>query len=290
MTLMNDRSILKKVCTFSLAAALLAAAGGWTAAPAQKTPVRSAKVLEKAAAENDALQYSLRWTFGRKEQKGWYLYVPLIKHTIGTDAAPGSEGFAAAVREWQQRRGLRADAIIDRTTLFDLIEFWQSRRIRPVVEASEETLLTVDIPNFYDPTRSLELRMVEKEAFRAYREMVRAAAADESLGLKTDKEGNLSEDEPFLKLISTYRSPAYQAELRKREPDAGRAQIAYVSPHFTGRALDIYVGGEPVSTKDYNRLIQIRHPVYGWLVRNAERFGFYPYFYEPWHWEYVGKE
>jgi LAS superfamily LD-carboxypeptidase LdcB len=25
---------------------------------------------------------------------------------------------------------------------------------------------------------------------------------------------------------------------------------------------------------------------YRWLVRNAERFGFCPYFYEPWHWEY----
>ncbi|HZH32789.1 MAG TPA: hypothetical protein VEY11_18625 [Pyrinomonadaceae bacterium] len=25
---------------------------------------------------------------------------------------------------------------------------------------------------------------------------------------------------------------------------------------------------------------------YRWPVRNAERFGFRPYFYEPWHWEY----
>jgi LAS superfamily LD-carboxypeptidase LdcB len=61
------------------------------------------------------------------------------------------------------------------------------------------------------------------------------------------------------------------------------------SPHFTGRALDIYVGGEPVSTKDDNRAIQTQTKAYRWLVKNAAHFGFRPYFYEPWHWEYVGK-
>ena len=25
-----------------------------------------------------------------------------------------------------------------------------------------------------------------------------------------------------------------------------------------------------------------------WLVQNADKFGFRPYFYEPWHWEYAG--
>ena len=59
------------------------------------------------------------------------------------------------------------------------------------------------------------------------------------------------------------------------------------SPHFTGRALDLYVGGDPVDTKDANRAIQVTTPAYKWLVRNADRFGFRPYFYEPWHWEYV---
>jgi len=46
------------------------------------------------------------------------------------------------------------------------------------------------------------------------------------------------------------------------------------------------VGGEPVSTDDRNRAIQVNTKVYQWLVKNAESFGFYPYFYEPWHWEY----
>jgi LAS superfamily LD-carboxypeptidase LdcB len=51
--------------------------------------------------------------------------------------------------------------------------------------------------------------------------------------------------------------------------------------------LDLYVGGSPVDTKDSNRAIQVNTPAYRWLVQNAERFGFRPYFYEPWHWEYV---
>jgi LAS superfamily LD-carboxypeptidase LdcB len=31
-----------------------------------------------------------------------------------------------------------------------------------------------------------------------------------------------------------------------------------------------------------------RQPTYRWLVRNAGRFGFVPYVFEPWHWEWVG--
>ena len=83
--------------------------------------------------------------------------------------------------------------------------------------------------------------------------------------------------------------PPIQEQLRRQSPNAGSAGLAVNSPHFTGRALDLYVGGDPVDTKDANRAIQVNTPVYKWLVRNAARFGFRPYFYEPWHWEYVGE-
>src|SRR5258707_428721 len=63
-------------------------------------------------------------------------------------------------------------------------------------------------------------------------------------------------------------------------------RLAVNSPHFTGRALDLYVGGDPVDTGDANRAVQVNTPVYKWLVKNADKFGFYPYYYEPWHWEY----
>ncbi len=90
----------------------------------------------------------------------------------------------------------------------------------------------------------------------------------------------------WLKIISAYRTPEYQAELRKQNPNASRAALGMNSPHFTGRALDLYVGGMPVGTEDTNRAIQVNSEVYRWLVKNADRFGFKPYFYEPWHWEY----
>ncbi len=256
-------------------------------ASAQTKPVKIIKDFTKAAGQNDKLQYSLDWKFGSKPQKGWYLYVPLIQQTLKTVAEPQSPEFAKEIYAWQVKNGLKADGILHQKTLFLFIGYWQSRRIKPIVLAKDEQLLTAPISNFYDPTRNVELLKVEKETFAAYKKMIVAAIADKSLGLRLDEEGNLSEDEKFLKLISTYRSPEYQAGLRKKEPDAGSAQIAFVSPHFTGRALDIYVGGEPVTTKDFNRLIQIKTPAYKWLVKNAGKFGFYPYFYEPWHWEYV---
>jgi LAS superfamily LD-carboxypeptidase LdcB len=109
--------------------------------------------------------------------------------------------------------------------------------------------------------------------------MLKAAGADPAF--------RLSPADKYLKIISAYRSQDYQNQLRRQSPSAGRAGLAITSHHLTGRALDLYVGGDPVSTKDENRAIQIKTPAYRWLVKNASRFGFQPYFYEPWHWEYV---
>jgi LAS superfamily LD-carboxypeptidase LdcB len=117
--------------------------------------------------------------------------------------------------------------------------------------------------------------------------MVAAAIADPTLNLAHTPDGELAATEKFLKILSAFRSREYQDQLRRQSPGAGSAGLAVNSPHFTGRALDLYVGGDPVDTKDSNRAIQVKTPVYQWLVRNAERFGFRPYFYEPWHWEYV---
>ena len=116
---------------------------------------------------------------------------------------------------------------------------------------------------------------------------VAAAIADPSLKLAHTPQGELLPTEKYFKIISSFRSPEYQEQLRRQSPGAGSAGLAVHSPHFTGRALDLYVGGDPVDTKDANRAIQVKTPAYQWLVRNAARFGFRPYFYEPWHWEYV---
>ncbi len=240
-----------------------------------------------AAAENARLRAELEWTFGGKTQHGWYLYVPLIKETLGTEKAEETRAFAAALARWQKSNGLTANGILDGPTLLRFIEVWQSRRIKDKTVAAPDKLLTAPIADFYDPTRAEELRKVEQQTYAAYKRMVAAAA--QSLKLGRTRDGSLSTDEKYLKIVSAFRSPEYQEKLRQASPNSGPAGLAKVSPHFTGRALDLYVGGDPVSTEDSNRKLQINTRAYLWLVKNADKFGFRPYFYEPWHWEYVGQ-
>ena len=241
-----------------------------------------------AATRNATLRNELNWVFGRKPQRGWYLYVPLITRLIDTKDEAHTDGFAKALERWQKRKGLAANGILDNTTLYTMVSDWQGRRLKDKTPARPDQLLTAPRSDFYDPARVDELRQVEKETYAAYKRMVAAAVADRSLKLG-GANGELASSERYLKIISSFRSREYQDKLRRESPNAGSAGLAVNSPHFSGRALDIYVGGEPVDTNDRNRAIQVQTPVYQWLVRNAERFGFRPYYYEPWHWEYVGK-
>ena len=241
----------------------------------------------KAAVENSRLRNSLQWTFGGKAQNGWNIYVPLISDTIGTDSGPDSAEFALAISKWQERSGLASTGVLDRDTLESFTKYWQSQRLGRAGLSLTDSLLVAPIGEFFDPTRSPDLLQLERGTYAAYKRMIAAAAKDLRRELKITNSGVLASDEKFLRIISAYRSPEYQESLRKKEPNAGRAALAVNSPHSTGHALDIYVGGEPVKTLDSNRLVQIQTPAYKWLVKNARRFGFYPYFYEPWHWEYV---
>lgn len=238
------------------------------------------------------LRTDLNWMFGSKQQRGWYLYTPLINRLLDTKHPPDSKGFAAAVARWQKKSGLVPSGELGDETLYKMIVEWQDRRIKDRTPAQTNQLLTAPIRDFYDPTRAEELRSVERDTYFAYKRMVAAALADRSLGLSRNPKGakgELAPGEKYLKIISAFRSREYQEKLRRESPNAGTAGLAVNSPHFTGRALDLYVGGDPVDTRDSNRAVQVQTRVYLWLVRNAERFGFRPYFYEPWHWEYVGK-
>ena len=246
------------------------------------TPPASANTstaFSEAAAQNSVLRNEVDWTFGGKQQRGWYLYDLLIGKTLNTPHDAVSNDFAAALAKWQKKKGLHSAGLLDQTSLMALVSHWQSNRLKSRTPATADQLILAPASDFYDPGRAVELRQVQRDTYAAYKEMLAAAYADPALNLKpTDK---------YLKIISAFRSPEYQEQLRRQSPNAGRAGLAVNSPHFTGRALDIYVGGSPVDTKDSNRAIQVNTPAYRWLVRNAERFGFRPYFYEPWHWEYV---
>jgi D-alanyl-D-alanine carboxypeptidase len=249
----------------------------------------TAALFAEAVERNTLFKYELEWAFGGKRQHGWYLYVPLISRLIETDANTAPHHFASALARWQQAAGLRADGVLDDETLYRMVSTWQGSRLKEKTPAEAHQLLLAPSSDFYDPSRPEELRQVERETYAAYKRLVAAAVADRSLGLSANAGGELAASEKYLKIISSFRSRAYQDRLRAASPHSGRAGLAVHSPHFTGRALDIYVGGEPVETRDSNRALQVQTRVYQWLVRNADRFGFRPYYYEPWHWEYVGE-
>ena len=240
-----------------------------------------------AAARNAILRNELIWTFGRKLQRGWYLYDLLISQTLKTDSDTSTPEFAEALANWQQRTGLEPSGALDEDSFMAMVSEWQGNRLKSRTLAEPHQLVTLPATDFYDLERLVELRQVERNAYVAYKEMIAAALADPRLKLDRNEPNDLAPTERFFKIISSFRTREYQEWLRQRSPNAGSAGLAVNSPHFTGRALDIYVGGDPVDTRDSNRAIQVNSPAYKWLVRNAERFGFRPYFYEPWHWEYV---
>ena len=252
-----------------------------------KTTATSSSAFATAAIENASLKNELSWTFGGKQQRGWYLYDLLIGKTLDSSHDSDTSDFAAAVARWQKRSGLGANGVFDENSLMRMISQWQSNRLKTRGVADASQLLVGPPADFYDPGRAEELRQVERNTYAAYKQMVAAAIADPSLNLAHTSRDELAPKEKYFKIVSAFRSPTYQDELRRKSPNSGTAGLAVNSPHFTGRALDLYVGGDPVDTRDANRAIQVNTPAYRWLVRNAERFGFRPYFYEPWHWEYV---
>jgi zinc D-Ala-D-Ala carboxypeptidase len=243
-------------------------------------------VFAAAALRNIDLKQNMQWTFGGKAQRGWSIYESLLCQLLNVEATNGDD-FAANLARWQKSEGLAANGILDDASLAAIIKKWQSNRLKTSGYPAPEELTVAPAADFWDASRAAEMRQVERETYAAYKKMVAAAIADKSLNLATDANGNLAASEKYLKIVSAFRSREYQAKLRQASPNSGRAGLAVNSPHFTGRALDIYVGGEPVTTRDDNRALQVRTPVYKWLVKNAARFGFKPYFYEPWHWEYA---
>jgi hypothetical protein len=244
--------------------------------------------FDAAASTNMEMKTRLEWSFGGKLQYGWDLYGPLIGNMIGAGIEAAASEFAMRLSLWQKENGLEPTGVLDSRTWSQMMSKFQSRRINSRLYPDPSQLVTIPISDCYDPTRAEELRSAERETFAAYKRMVAAAVADRSLGLQVSGDGQLAPNEKLLKIISAFRSREYQEQLRRQSPHSGRAGLAINSPHFTGRALDLYVGGEPVNTKDANRALQTQGAVYRWLVKNAARFGFQPYFYEPWHWEYVG--
>ena len=243
----------------------------------------------RAAADyNAAASTSLALSpFGRAES-GWTLYGPQIAQTIQTGCAPDSEGFAQALARWQTVQGITPDGAVTVAAFQALKGVWQEQR--PFVmlrvagicpagtdEAGLETLRP-------DETLGDKVVMLRPGALAALRRMTAAARLEvpEARG-----------DPDLLKAFSGYRNPVADDARCLREHNCQGMVRAQCSVHRTGVALDLNVGFAPGfmadSAADANRLFQSRTQTYRWLVRNAKRFGFVNYVFEPWHWEWTGE-
>ncbi|MBE7217673.1 MAG: D-alanyl-D-alanine carboxypeptidase family protein, partial [Caulobacteraceae bacterium] len=94
-------------------------------------------------------------------------------------------------------------------------------------------------------------------------------------------------DPRLLALVSGWRGPDEEAARCAAGGCDGRVR-ASCSAHRTGAALDLWLGDPPTSTDPASRRAKAASPAYHWLVANADRFGFVPYGFEPWHWEWTG--
>ena len=241
-----------------------------------------------AALANAASLHSLRWApFGRAET-GWETYAPLVARELRTACPPQSPGFAAALAAWQATQRLPSDGVLTAPAFNRLKGVIQTRR--PFVRLSAQGVCPNPPPDvaLADATRAegyagkaIQLR---PGALAAYRRMAAAARAEYP---------DIAADPRNLTIFSGYRSPLADAARCVREGNCNGIVRATCSPHRTGLAMDLYVGQAPGfgpdSTADPNRLFMSRTPAYRWLVTNADRFGFVPYPFEPWHWEWTGE-
>ncbi|HEY5071602.1 MAG TPA: D-alanyl-D-alanine carboxypeptidase family protein [Caulobacteraceae bacterium] len=227
----------------------------------------------------------LAWSpFGRPET-GWAIYEPLVAKEISTTCAPQSPSFAARVAAWQFAHRVGAAGVVDVATLMRMKLIWQARR--PFVAASRRACPAVPEQSSLARANAAEsfggkTIFLQPRALADYRRMI-AAARDEL--------PRTSADRGVLSIFSGYRSPAYDEARCAKQRNCQGVTRASCSAHRTGLALDIYLGAAPGyapdSSADANRLFISRTLAYRWLARNAERFGFANYPFEPWHWEWV---
>jgi D-alanyl-D-alanine carboxypeptidase len=251
-------------------------------------PCGPAPAFAAAAAANAASMANAQWSvFGRAET-GWEIYGPLVAQEIATACGPDQPGFAQALSAWQGQHGLPTGGVMDPATLKALNILWLRRR--PFVAAAGHgqcpaappaAALAQATPSEGYLTKPIQLRAATLDA---YRRMTAAARQDLP---------SIAADKRLLTIFSGYRDPVDDAARCAKDGNCGTISKANCSAHRTGLALDLFLGAAPgfvpESSADPNRLYQSRSEVYRWMVANAARFGFVPYPFEPWHWEWTGE-
>ena len=225
--------------------------------------------------------------FGPTEY-GWETYLPLVQHELATDCAPSSPVFARRMAEFQIAHGLPPTGWFDAATFQTFRGLWQERR--PFIMARVRQEPCPDPPPLYQLGYLVEAeehadrltRLLRRDVLDAYRRMVAAARAEVP---------EMANDPELLQIFSGFRDPEADAARCAASGNCDGLRRAVCSPHRTGTAVDLFVGRlEDLGVDDTSpasRLHMTRTPTYRWMVRNAGRFGFTPYVYEPWHWEWV---
>lgn len=241
-----------------------------------------------ASAENARTLQTLAWRpFGRDEL-GWETYAPLIGREIGTACQPQSARFVERLAAWQKAVGRPPTGRMGEADFQIMKGRWQARR--PFVRLAtwgacpspppETSLATAKAEEGYGG-KVVRLR---PGALDAWRRMTAAARAEAPEAFA---------DRNAFTIFSAFRSPEADAERCLRDRNCDGVRRATCSPHRTGLALDLYVGAAPGfgpdSSADPNRRHQTTTGAYLWLVKNADRFGFVTYPFEPWHWEWTGE-
>ena len=211
--------------------------------------------------------------------------VPLLQQTIGSSADLFSLEFASTLACWQGVHGLRADGQLTAKTRQALQNRWQSQRtlLGKATETPRSQLSVVP-----EPLRFRIGASPKSDAKLARQDAIDALVAMRAAARKNSALGTLMSASQHLSVVSAYRSSA-QTRAIKQRTGADSTAIADRSVHMSGTAFDLYVGGERTSAIGTNRVHQVRdYPTYRWLLQNARTFGFVNYYYEPWHWEFVG--
>ncbi len=238
-----------------------------------------------AAAANTASIETLPFAPFRRAEIGWATYAPRIAIEIGSACPFGSPGFAAALARWQAAHTLPATGIVDIESFAAMNAGWtlarpfvQATRGGACPDAPDAAALAIASPGESYGGKTVQLRA---DALAAWRRLLAAARRElPDIAPATD----------WLRIFSGFRHPLDDDLRCWTVNNCQGVTRAACSAHRTGLALDVYVGHAeglgPDSSDDANRRAMSRSPAYRWLLRNAGRYGFANYVFEPWHWEW----
>ncbi|MGV8929691.1 MAG: D-alanyl-D-alanine carboxypeptidase family protein [Brevundimonas sp.] len=240
------------------------------------------------ALANGISLHTLEWAPYGPAEWGWETYVPLIQQELGTGCAANSPVFARRLADFQLSHLLPSTGVFDAATFQTFRGVWQERR--PFIMARVREEPCPDPPPLYqlgylvaeEEHADRLTRLLRRDVLEAYRQLVRAARAEVP---------EVANDPELLQIFSGFRDPAADAARCAAAGNCDGLRRAVCSPHRTGTAVDLYVGQlfdlGVDNTSPASRQHMSRSATYRWLVRNAGRFGFVPYAFEPWHWEWV---